>query len=109
VESCGINREKKGGIMSQRKKHNACIKAKVAIEAIKGDKAINELAGIYGVHPNQIGQWKKKLIAASAEIFSVKGNQQLKKMEQDQESLYKRIGELTMEAEYLKKKLGIGR
>jgi len=95
--------------MLKRKTHNASIKAKVAIEALKGDKTINELAGIYGVHPNLIVQWKKKMLGASKEIFKRRGNHQLKKMEREQEALYRRIGKLTMEVEYLKKKLGICR
>jgi transposase-like protein len=106
--SCGIM-SKKGDFMSQRKTHNASIKARVAIEAIKGDKTINELAGIYGVHPNQIAQWKKKMLDSSADLFSRKGNHQLKKMGQEREALHRRIGELAMEVEYLKKKLGICR
>ncbi len=95
--------------MLKRKTHNAIIKAKVAIEAIKGDKTTHELAGIYGVHPNLIRQWKKKMLGASKEIFTRNGNHQLKKTEREQETLYRRIGELTMEVEYLKKKLGICR
>lgn len=91
--------------MPQRKIHNANIKAKVAIEAIKENKTTNELAGIYGVHPNQIGQWKNKLIESAPDIFSRKDNSEVKKMKEEHETLYRRIGELTMDIEFLKKKL----
>ena len=91
--------------MPQRNTHNANTKAKAAIDAIREDKTTNQLAGIYGVHPNQIGRWKKKMLEAAPVIFSRKDNQELKKMQEKQKSLYQRIGELTMEVEFLKKKL----
>ncbi len=46
----------------QRKKYSAQFKAKVAIEAVKGNKTVNDIAGEYGVHPTQIQQWKKQLL-----------------------------------------------
>ncbi len=91
--------------MPQRNTHSASTKAKAAIDAIREDKTTNELAAIYGVHPNQIGLWKKKMLEAAPVIFSRKGDQGLKKMKQEQKSLYQRIGELTMQVEFLKKKL----
>ena len=64
--------------MLKRKTHNASIKAKVAIEAIKGDKTTNELAGIYGVHPNLIGQWKKKMIGGIKRNIYKEGESSIK-------------------------------
>jgi transposase-like protein len=54
----------------QRRQFTGAFKAKVALEAIKGQRTVQELASGYGVHPNQITNWKKQLITAAADIFS---------------------------------------
>ncbi len=90
--------------MRKRRTHSADTKAKAAIDAIREDKTTNELAGAYEVHPNQIGRWKKSLIEAAPSIFSRKGDENLKRMLEERKGLYQRIGELTMEVDFLKKK-----
>jgi len=89
---------------STRKRYDAIFKAKVALEAIKGERTISEIASECGVHPNQIAKWKKQLLEEVPEIFS-KGRKQNKRKTEDLESeLYKQIGQLKVELDWLKKK-----
>ncbi len=78
-----------GGIKEMTRKHyNGEFKAKVAIEAIRGEKTANELAGEYGVHPAQIAQWKKQVSEEIPRIFSMKKVQDARKEEELRASLY---------------------
>lgn len=87
-----------------RKRHNAEFKAKVALEAAKEIKTLNEIASQYEVHPGQISQWKKQLLESMAGLFTTqkKNVNQAKKFDE----LYRQIGEVTVERDWLKKKLG---
>ena len=62
-----------------RKKYDAALKAKIALEAVKGDKTIREISSDYGVHPNQIMKWKKQLLEELPSIFSDKKVRQRKR------------------------------
>ena len=86
-----------------RKNHSAGFKAKVALEAIKGDKTLAELAAVFEVHPNQITQWKKRALSELPGLFSRKRG--CKKKEQDDltDHLYEEIGRLKVELDWLKK------
>ena len=92
---------------TQRKQYSAEFKARVALEALKGLKTVNELASTYGVHPTQIAHWKHRLHKEMPEIFSARRV----KREQDQEALqaqlYQQIGQLKVELDWLKKKAGL--
>jgi transposase-like protein len=83
---------------------DAALKAKIAFEAAKGEKTITQLASEYGVHPNQIGQWKKKLLEELPMIFSDKRVYREKDREELEAELYRQIGQLKVELEWLKKK-----
>jgi transposase-like protein len=87
-----------------RRKHGSAFKAKVALEAIKEQKTLNELASIYGVHPIQISKWKKELLAALPEVFN-RDNRAETAWEKEKNELYRQIGEVTVERDWLKKKL----
>jgi transposase-like protein len=88
-----------------RTPRTAAFKKKVAIEALREDKTLNQLASEHGVHPIQIGKWKKELIDRAESLFE--GKKDRKPDEgQDREALEKKVGRLTMENDFLKKKLG---
>ncbi len=87
-----------------RRKHTAGFKAKVAFEATKEDKTLAQLASEYEVHPNQIRQWKKRFIEGLPEIFLDKRKKETKDSEKLEAELYRQIGRLKVELDWLKKK-----
>jgi len=91
----------------QRKQYTAAFKAKVAMEAIKGQRTVQELASGYGVHPSQITSWRKQLVAEAAEIFAVGRTRGDSADEQEKAELYQQIGKLQVELDWLQKKSGI--
>ncbi len=88
----------------KRKQYSSQFKFKVALDAAKGTKTISELASETGVHPTQIGQWKRQLLEEGAELFSQQSNRQAQAVAEEQAELYEQIGRLKMELEWLKKK-----
>lgn len=88
------------------KPRTAIFKQKIAIEALKGDRTINEIAKEYGVHPVQVSQWKKELIDGADVLF---GKRKKKDgiTEAEKAALERKVGQLTIEIDWLKKKLGI--
>jgi putative transposase len=98
--------EQKGvQMITKRKRYDAAFKAKVALEAIKSDRTIAEIASEYGVHPNQITKWKRQVLEELPKIFS--GNREKTDREAQEliSQLYQQIGQLKVELEWLKKKL----
>jgi transposase-like protein len=90
----------------QRKSYTAAFKAKVALDAIKGQRTTNEIASAYEVHPNQVTQWKKQAVSQLSEIFS-NGRARADAAEEDlRNQLYQQIGQLKVELDWLKKKSG---
>ena len=91
----------------QRKQYTGAFKAKIALEAIKGQRTVQELAVGYGVHPNQITNWKKHLIASASDIFSGARERRDLTEELEKDELYRQIGKLQVELDWLQKKPGI--
>jgi transposase-like protein len=90
-----------------RKSFTAEFKAKVALVAVRQERTINEIASEHGVHPNQVSDWKREAIAGLKETFSVKRGRKKADEAATIEALYGRIGQLTMELDWLKKKSGL--
>jgi len=90
---------------NSRRKYTAEFKSKVALEALKERLTLSELSSNYGIHPNLIMQWKKKLAGDAFLIFQ-ESHRQKDDSNELIESLYREIGYLTMDVSLLKKKLG---
>ena len=91
---------------SSPKKYSSDFKAKVALEAIKGQKTLNELSSEYGVHTTQITQWKKQVLDELPQIFAWPGSERSKNEEALIATFYQEIGQLKVELDFLKKKSG---
>ena len=89
----------------KRRNHGSAFKAKVALAAVRGDRTLSELAEQFDVHPNQIQDWKKKLLGNAEQLFE-NGNRSQKDSEAEIKELHAKIGELTMERDFLAEKLG---
>jgi transposase-like protein len=93
-------------MMAQRRRHSADFKAKMAVEALKGQRTANEIAGEYGVHPTQLSEWKKQAIDGLPMVFSTQRSKRLQDSETLMQRLYQEIGQLKVELDWLKKKSG---
>jgi putative transposase len=91
----------------QRKIYSAEFKAKVALAAIKGQQTINEIASSFGVHPNQVMQWKKQALEAIPDSFAARRARDVRSDEELKAQLYQQIGQLKVELDWLKKKAGL--
>jgi len=92
---------------TQRKHYPADFKARIALEALKGQKTVNQIASEYGVHPTQVSAWKQQLKQELPHIFSVRRSRQAEDEEALKARLYQQIGQLQVELDWLKKKAGV--
>ena len=91
-------------------KYSGDLKAKVAVEAIKGQRTIQEIGSHYGIHPHQVTQWKKHLVESAAELFAHgKANSSLESDEQLRAELYQQIGKLQVDLDWIKQQSGLSR
>lgn len=90
-----------------RKQYSARFKAKVVLEAIRGDRTLSQLASQYQVHPVQIGHWRKTALAQMQELFVDGRSRKGANHEADRDALYEQIGRLKVELDWLKKKAGL--
>ena len=87
-----------------RRTHSPVFKAKVALAALKGEKTLADLAQQFDVHPNQITAWKAQLVGGAAEVFGASGGATAPAV--DVKTLHAKIGELTLENDFLSGALG---
>lgn len=88
----------------QRRKHTAEFKARVALEAIRGIKTLSEIARDFEIHPVMVGSWKKELLEHLPEIFEKNSAKKDKDAERDKNQLHQKVGQLSMEVDFLEKK-----
>ena len=91
--------------MRSKRKFSAEFKAKVALEAIREQNTVSEIAAKHQLHPNQISQWKKQFLDNSAAVFSSGKDEAVTDHEEQMAKLYEQIGKLQVANDFLKKKL----
>ena len=89
---------------NKRKRYNPEFKAKVALAALKNEETMSELAARFGVHPTMIAAWKRALLDGAPDIFD-KNQKSKKKTEEHVDELYRQIGRLQVERDFLSRKL----
>lgn len=91
-----------------RKKHSTDFKVKVVLEALREQKTMAELGSEYGVHPAQISQWKKQVLSGLPSVFGSSKSRDEKEDDALRDDLYREIGRLKVELDWVKKKSGVG-
>ena len=89
---------------AKRRRLDPAFKAKIGLEALKGIKTVAEIAREYQVHPNQVSQWKSQVVQRLPEVFEHGPTAQVQESQIEMERLERKVGQLTMELDWLKKK-----
>jgi transposase len=89
-----------------RQSYSKAFKARVALDALKGQKTVSEIASEHRVHSNQVRQWKKKALEGMAESFSRGKSNEVEELEGERDRLYQKVGQLQVEVDWLKKVTG---
>jgi putative transposase len=92
---------------AQRRRYSAEFKARLALEVVKGHRSLNEIASEQGVHPNLLMQWKRQLLEELPTLFADKRCKGQKEQAEREAHLYQQIGQLKVELDWLKKKVGL--
>ena len=90
----------------KRKRYTKEFKAKVALEAVKGQKTVNQIASEFGIHTSQINDWKRQMLSGLPQMFDRQGERREAANEAERDRLYRQIGKLQVEVDWLKKKTG---
>ena len=90
----------------KRKSYTAAYKAKVGLEAIRGERTVNEIGQAHGVHPAQVRQWKQEIVGGAESLFGKARGPKTAEAGASEERLYAEIGRLKVELDWLKKKSG---
>jgi transposase-like protein len=98
-------KDKEQDMSQKRKKHSASFKAKVALAALRGEQTIPEIASQFEVHPSQIHAWKKALLEGAVDLFQDGRRRQGDDQDRLVPELYKQIGQLKVERDFLARKL----
>jgi len=88
-------------LKQNRRKHSPSFKAKVALEALKGEETVAQIAARYGVHPNMVAKWRKALYDEAATLFGENHARKKKEEEDLVARLYQQIGQLKVERDFL--------
>jgi transposase-like protein len=91
--------------MTKRRRFTADFKARVALEALRGDRTVQEIAGRHKVHPNQVSRWKRQAVDGLGEVFSNGVDGAVRDHEGEVHDLHAKIGQLTVERDFLVKGL----
>ncbi len=90
---------------AKRKRYDSEFKARVALEALKGERTIQQIAKEYEVHPVQVSEWKKRMAQGASEVFEGGGKKSAESnFDRERDNLHRKIGQLSIELDWLQKK-----